>query len=114
MRPHQVEGGEIADPLVKLGRAFEVGKQKGQAGDLQPLVDIDRVRAVEVAKHLVSQEPLGGQKWPPSAEKLVELVSGGEQSRQDSSIGAVLERQAQRPGTQLHGTGRHAQLVDHK
>jgi hypothetical protein len=52
MRPHQVEGGEIADPLVKLRRAFEVGKQKGQAGDLEPLVDIHRVGAVEVAKHL--------------------------------------------------------------
>src|SRR2546430_10710097 len=47
MRSDEVEGGEVADLLVELGRPPEIGEQKGQAGDLEPLVDIDRVGAVD-------------------------------------------------------------------
>src|SRR6185312_13885587 len=38
MRPDQIKGGEIAYPLIQLGRAFEIGEQESQAGDLQPLM----------------------------------------------------------------------------
>jgi len=36
MRAHQIEGGEIADPLIQRGRTLQVGEQEGQRGDLQP------------------------------------------------------------------------------
>ena len=44
MRTHQIEGGEIADPLIKRGGALEVGEQKRQRGDLEPLVDVEICR----------------------------------------------------------------------
>ena len=31
----EIEGDEIADALIELGRAFEVGEQEGQAGILR-------------------------------------------------------------------------------
>ena len=71
MRPHHVEGDEVADPLVQLGRAFEVGEQKSQAGNVEPLIDVDRVGAVDVAEGLVGQEALRGQERPPPPEQLV-------------------------------------------
>jgi len=54
-------------PLVELGRALEVGEQEGEAGDLEALVDVDRVGAVEVAERLVGEQPLGvrnGLRFP--------------------------------------------------
>ena len=72
----QIEGDQIADPLVKLRRAFEVGEQEGQAGDLEPLLDVDRVGPVDVSEDLVGQHPFGGQEWPAPAEQLMKLVSG--------------------------------------
>ena len=42
MRAHEVEGDEVADPFVKLGRSAEIGEEEGQAGDLQALVDVER------------------------------------------------------------------------
>ena len=67
VRPHEVEGDEIPYPLVELGRAAQVGEEEGQAGDLQPLVDVERVGAVDVAEGLVGEQPLGGQERPPLA-----------------------------------------------
>ena len=69
MLAHQVEGDEIADPLVELGRALEVGEQEGEAGDLQPLVDVERVGAIDVAEGLVGEQALGGQERPALAEQ---------------------------------------------
>jgi len=45
VRSDEVECGQITDLLVELGRAPEIGEQKCQAGDFEPLVDIDRVGA---------------------------------------------------------------------
>ncbi len=92
MRSDEVEGRQVADPLVKLGRTSQIGEQEGQAGDLEPLVDIDRVGAVDVAKHLVCQQPLRGQKRFAPGEQLVELVVGDPQPRQHPSVGMVLQR----------------------
>src|SRR5271163_4550336 len=103
---------KIADPLVKLGRALEIGEQKSQASDLEPLLGIDRVGAVKVAKHLVGQKPLGGEEGFATAEQLVQLVVGYPQPRQHPRIGPVLQRQTQRPGAELQGPGRRAQLVE--
>ena len=69
---HQIVGDDVADPLVKLGRALEVGEQERQARDLQPLIDVERVGAIDVAERLVGQQPLGGQERPPLAEQVVQ------------------------------------------
>ena len=69
MRLHQIEGGEVADALVEFGRAAQVGEQEGQAGDLQALVDVERVGAVDVAEGLVGEQPLGGEERPALAEQ---------------------------------------------
>ena len=64
MLAHQVEGHQVADPLVELGRALQVGEQEGEAGDLQALVDVERVGAIDVAEGLVGQQALGGEERP--------------------------------------------------
>ena len=98
MRPHQIEGDEIADPLVKLGRALEVGEQEGEAGDLEALIDVERVGAVDVAESLVGQQALGGEERLAPAEQIVQLVAGDPHARQHPRIGAVLERSRSGPG----------------
>ncbi len=67
MRAHQVEGDEVPHPLVELGRAAQIGEEEGEAGDLQPLIHVERVGAIDVAKGLVGEQPLGGQERPPVA-----------------------------------------------
>src|SRR6516162_3211789 len=52
----EIEGDEVADMLVELGRALEVREQEGQAEDLEALADRERVSAVEIAKRLVGEE----------------------------------------------------------
>ena len=53
MLAHHVEGDQVADPLVEFRRALKVGEQEGEAGDFQPLVNVERVGAIDVAKGLV-------------------------------------------------------------
>src|ERR1700719_3454912 len=67
-----VEGDQIADPLVKLGRAFEVGEQESQAGDLEPLLDVYRGGSVYVPEDLFGQHPCCRQERHEDGEKLVE------------------------------------------
>ena len=55
MAAHEIEGDEIADPVVKLGRALQVGEQESEAGDLEALLDVERFGAIEVAKRLVGE-----------------------------------------------------------
>ena len=38
MAAHEIEGGEIPDPVVERGRAPEVGKEDREACDLEPLL----------------------------------------------------------------------------
>ena len=101
MRPHQIEGDEVPDPLVERGRAAQVGEEEGQAGDLQPLVDVERVGAVDVAERLVGEKPLGGEERPPLLHHVVQIVVGDEDGRQELSLGAVLDGKPQRPRPHL-------------
>ena len=82
MRPHQVEGDEVADPIVEFGRALQVGEQEGQAGDLEPLVEVERVGSVDVAEGLVGQQPLRGQERPAPRQQSMQRVSGDPDPRQ--------------------------------
>ena len=50
MRPHQIEGGEIADPLIERGGALQVREQERQRSDLEALIDVEIVRLEDVAK----------------------------------------------------------------
>ena len=75
VRPHQVEGRQIADAVVELGGALEVGEQEGQAGDLEALVDVQRAGAVDVEERLVREQALGRQERLAPAEQLVERVA---------------------------------------
>ena len=113
VRPHQVEGRQVADAVVELGRALEVGEQEGEAGDLEALVDVQRVGAVDVAERLVGEQALGGQERPAPAEQLVERVARDPYRRQHPRVGAVLDREAQRPRAQRDGRpGRRVHPVD--
>ena len=67
MAAHEIEGGEVADPVVERGRAPEVGEQDGEARDLEALLGIERAAAIEVAERLVAEEPGRGQERPAAA-----------------------------------------------
>ena len=106
MLAHQIVGDEIADALVERGRALEVGEQEGQAGDLEPLIDVERVGAIDVAEGLVGEKALGGEERLALAEQMMQRVAGDPQRRQHAAVGAVFQRQPQRPRPHLHGPGR--------
>ena len=50
MLTHQIVSDEIADALIERRRALEVGEQEGQARDLEPLIDVERIGAIDVAE----------------------------------------------------------------
>jgi hypothetical protein len=58
MRADQIEGGEIADPLIQRRRSLQIGEQECQGRYLQPLVDIEIVGLVDVSEGLV-----GASAW---------------------------------------------------
>ena len=93
MRADELVSGDIADAIVKLGRAFQVGEQKSQAGELKPLIDVERVGAIEVAEDLVGQKPLGGEERLPLGEQIVQRDIGDPDRRQRAHVGAVFDRQ---------------------
>src|SRR5262245_5606157 len=43
MCSYELEGYEVANSLVELGRASQVGEQERQAGDFEPLIKVDHV-----------------------------------------------------------------------
>ena len=112
MLAHQIVGDEIADALVKRGRAFEIGEQESQAGDLELLIDVERVGAVDVAKGLIGEKPLCGHERLALAKEIMKLFAGDPKSRQHAAVGAVFQRQPQRPGPHLHGSGRRFDIVE--
>src|SRR5216684_1475065 len=112
MRSDEVKRDQVANPLIEFGRAPEVREQERQAGDLQALIDVNRVGAVDIAKDLVRQQALCAQEGLSPAEKLLEVVSRDPQSRQHPGVGAIFEGQAQRPGVQLYGFSRRTHLVE--
>src|SRR6516165_3371364 len=50
MLADEIEGDEVADPSIKLGRAFEVAEQESKAQDLEALADGERVGPVDIAE----------------------------------------------------------------
>jgi hypothetical protein len=76
MLAHDIVGDEIADPLIERGRALEIGEEERKARDLEPLIDIEEIGAIDVAKRLVGQEALCGEERLAFAEQIVEPVAG--------------------------------------
>src|SRR5215211_8282260 len=82
MRAHEIIRRKVSHPLVELGRSPQVGEQERQARDLEPLVDVERVRPINVPKGLVREQALGGQEWAAMAEDVVEIVARNADIRQ--------------------------------
>jgi hypothetical protein len=115
MLADEVIGHEIADALVELGRALEIGEQEREAGDLEALIDVERIGAVDVAEGLVGEEPLGRQKRLAAPQHVMEHGVGDPDAGQNAAVSAVLEAQAQRPGLQGQRPGlRSGGAEDHR
>ena len=84
MGSHQIVSREIANPIIEFSRALEIGKQKGQARDLQSLVDIDRVGTIKISKCLIGQKTFSREKRAASAQQFMKLVAGDPNARQAS------------------------------
>ena len=98
VRLHELVRDEIADALVELGRALEVGEEHGEAGELEPLIDAQRVGAIEIAERLVGEETFGGEEGLLGFEEVMKRVVGDEQARHDAARGLVLERETKWSG----------------
>ena len=81
VRPNEVEGDEVSDTLVKLGRSLQVGEQEGEARDLQTLVDGQRVSPEDIAEGLVCEKLLAGNEWSPMPQEIIERRSRDPQAR---------------------------------
>src|SRR5271165_1641843 len=112
MRPDEVEGDQVAHPLIELGGTSEVGEEKCQTGDLEALIYVDRVGAVEIAKDLVGQQPLCGQEGLAPAQQLIEPFRRHPKPGQYAGVSAIFEREAQRSRAQLDRLRRRPHRVE--
>ena len=106
MGAHQIEGREIADPLVQRGRSLEVGEKEGQRRDLEALVDVEIVGLEDVAKGLVGQHPLGGDERLALADQMMQRLGGHHDGGEHPHGGLIVERKQQRSRTQGRGFDR--------
>src|SRR6266850_1905880 len=100
----EIEGGEVTDALIELGGAPEIAKQESQAQDLEALADGERVGAVDVAEGLIGEETLGRENGLASPQDVVQRRARHPYRRQHATVGAVFQRQAQRPGADRKST----------
>src|SRR5262249_59462795 len=94
----EIEGDEVADPVIERGRAFEIAEQNSQAQDLEALADGECVGPVDVAEGLIAEEALRVENGFASLEELVQRLIHDPYRRQHATIAAVVQREAQRPG----------------
>ena len=73
MSAHQIVGDQITNSLVEFRRTFEVGKQKGETRNLEPLIHVERVGAMNVAECLVSQKTFRSQEGTTLVDEFVNL-----------------------------------------
>lgn len=111
----EIEGHEVADPLLELRRSFEVAEQKGQAQDLEALADGERVRPVDVAEGLIGEKPLRCEHGLATPEEPVQCLVHHPDGRQYAAFSAVFESQVERPRAQAQSVDRNRCLVkDHR
>src|SRR5262249_1207518 len=87
----EIEGDEVADPVIERGRAFEIAEQKSQAQDLEALADGEGVGPVDVAKGLIGEEALGVENGLASLEEAVQRLIRYPHSRQHATIAAIVQ-----------------------
>src|SRR5262245_28486193 len=109
MRAYQVVGNEITDAVVKLGGPFEICKQKREAGQLQPLIDVERLSSIDVAEYLVGQKLFRCEKWLSLTKHMMKRFAGDPDRRQGAHIGLIFEREPQRPWAHF---SRHSGRLD--
>ncbi len=109
---HQIIGREIADPFIELRRALQIGEQESQAGDLQALVDVERVGAIEIAKCLVREQAVRRQERSSPTQHGVQFVACDPHRRQHPPGGAVVEGQAQGARPHLDGLMLRVRFVE--
>src|SRR6516165_5468782 len=114
----EIEGDEVADPVIERGRAFEIAEQKSQAQDLEALADGECVGPVDVAKGLIGEEALRVENGLASLQEAVQRLIRYPHSRQHATIAAVVQGYAQRPGAKgqpldgdLHVFEDHGQVL---
>ena len=112
MRSHQIVRNEIADPLIELGRALEIRKQKGEAGYFQPLVDVERIGTIDVPERLIREQALGREEGAALAEQVMEPLAGDPHRRQHAHIGSVFQRQPQWSRMHVKRRARSADFVE--
>src|SRR6516165_3943597 len=104
MLAHKVISDQIAHALIQCRRALEIGEQESEAGYLEPLIGVERVGVIKIAKRLVGEEPFRSKERPSLADKVMKRIAGDPERWHHSPVGVVLKQQAQRTGTQLHRT----------
>jgi len=108
--PHQIVGNQISNALVEFGGALEVGKQEGETRDLEALIYVKRIGAINIAECLVGQETFRRQERPTFAEEIVKLVAGHPDTGERGYYRSVLQRNLQRAWSHLNGLGRRVIL----
>src|SRR5262249_28644097 len=115
MLTDEVIGDEVTDTIVKFRRPFEIREQKRQAGQLQALIDVERVGAIDVAEYLIGKQALGGEERLSLAEHVMKRTSGNPDRRQDAQFGLIFEHKPQWPRAHFGRYGRRLHLVeDHR
>src|SRR5215470_1301199 len=85
----EIERHEVADPLIKLGRAFEIAEQESKTQDLEALADGERVGPVDVAEGLIGEEAFRGEYGLASLQKVLQCLVRHPYSWQYSTVGTV-------------------------
>ena len=75
MGAHQVIGNQVAYLLVEFCRALQIGEQERQAGDLEPLFDVECVGVIDIAEGLIAEQPLRRDERLSPRKELVEFRS---------------------------------------
>src|SRR5205823_2327631 len=50
---HQIVGSQISNSFVKFRRPLEVGKQKGETGNFEPLIHVQRIGTINITEGLI-------------------------------------------------------------
>ncbi|MNL32187.1 hypothetical protein D3C87_1540210 [compost metagenome] len=98
MRPDQIEGSEIAHTFIELRRPPEVGEEEGQARDLQALVNVECVGAIDIPEGLVRENALGGQEGAALSEHMMHGIIRNADRRQGADVGMIFDGYPQSSG----------------
>ena len=102
---HQLEGVEIADPLVEGGRPFDVGEQDGDVADREALGTTDHLGAEQALEGLAGQQMLAGEVGVEAQETVVLLGSTLQHRDHGPARGRVRDLEPHRPRSDVASPG---------